>query len=127
MAREFIVTIEDKPGELARLGEQLGKSSVNVEAIMATTVDQKGLVRFVPSNAEKARAALDTGGYLYNEREVLIVNVLDEPGALGDAALVMSHAGINIDTVYGRTDGNVIFGVDDLDGAIQVAQGMAIL
>ena len=58
-------------------------------------------------------------------REVLIVRVHDEPGALGDMALVMSKAGINIDSVYVTTRGHVVLGVDDLAGATQVAEGMA--
>jgi len=58
-------------------------------------------------------------------REVLIVRVHDEPGALGDMALVMSKAGINIDSVYVTTRGHVVLGEDDLAGATQVAEGMA--
>ena len=58
-------------------------------------------------------------------REVLIVRVLDEPGTLGDVALVMSKAGINIDSVYVTTRGHVVLGEDDLAGATQVAEGMA--
>jgi hypothetical protein len=45
---------------------------------------------------------------------------------LGDVALVMSEAGINIDSVYVTTRGHVVLGVDDLKGAIQVAGGMAV-
>jgi len=46
---------------------------------------------------------------------------------LGDVALVMFHAGINIDSVYMTTRGHVVLGVDDLDGATQVAGGMAVM
>ena len=55
------------------------------------------------------------------------MRLLDEPGMLGDVALVMSRAGINIDSVYITTHGHIVLGVDDLDGAIQVACGMAVL
>jgi hypothetical protein len=58
---------------------------------------------------------------------VLIVEVLDEPGMLGDVALVMSEAAINIDSIYVSAVGHVVLGVDDLDGAIQVARGMAVM
>jgi hypothetical protein len=52
---------------------------------------------------------------------VLVVRVLDEPGTLGDVALVMLHAGTNIDSVYVTTPGHVVLGVDDLVGVTQVA------
>jgi hypothetical protein len=58
---------------------------------------------------------------------VLLVKVPDEPGMLGDIALVMSRAGINIDSVYVTTRGRVVLGVDDLVGATQVAWRMAAL
>ena len=55
-----------------------------------------------------------------------MVRVLDEPGTLAHVALVMSHAGVNIDAVYVTTGGDIVLGVDDLPGAIQVAGGLAV-
>jgi hypothetical protein len=46
---------------------------------------------------------------------------------LGDFALVMSKAGINIDSVYVATRGHIVLGVDGLSGAIQIAGGMAVM
>jgi hypothetical protein len=46
---------------------------------------------------------------------------------LGDVALVMSKAGINIDSVYVTTQGHIVLGVDDMAGAIQIAAGMAVM
>jgi hypothetical protein len=39
----------------------------------------------------------------------------------------MSRAGINIDSVYVTTRGQIVLGVDDLAGATQVAGGMAVM
>jgi hypothetical protein len=127
MATELAVALEDRPGTLARLGTVLGDAGVNIEAIMGSFRDGKGFVRFVPRDAEKAIRALDAAGLAWRRREVLVVRVLDEPGAFGEVALVMAHAGINLDAVYVTTRGHVVLGVDDLDGAIQVAGGMAVL
>ena len=57
----------------------------------------------------------------------LMGHALDEPGMLGDVALVMAKAEINIDAVYVTTRGHVVLGVDDLAGATQVAGGMAVM
>ncbi len=127
MATEFRVSLEDTPGALARLGGVLGDARVNIEAIQGVSLEGRGLVQFVPSDPEKAARALDAAGIAYVKREVLIVRVLDEPGTLGDVALVMSRAGINIDSVYVTTRGHVVLGVDDLVGATQVAGGMAVM
>jgi hypothetical protein len=55
------------------------------------------------SDEQKAAPALDAARIAYSKRDVLVVRVLDEPGMLGDVALVMSKAGINIDSVYVTT------------------------
>jgi hypothetical protein len=127
MATEFRVVIQDRPGTLARLGGVLGEVGVNIEAIQGTSHEGKGFIQFVPDDPEKTGQALDVAGIPYTKREVLIVRVLDEPGMLGDVALVMSKAGINIDSVYVTTRGHIILGVDDLAGALQVAGGMAAM
>ena len=127
MPTEFRVILEDEPGTLARLGGVLGNAKVNIEAIQGVSVEGKGMVQFVPDDPNKTAHALEAAGISYTRREVLIVRVLDEPGMLGDVALVMSHAGINIDSVYVTTRGHVVLGVDDLVGATQVAGGMAVM
>lgn len=127
MALEFKVTVLDTPGTLARLGTILGEAQVNIEAIQGTSREGKGFIQFVPSDEDKTSCALDAAGMAYSKREVLIVRVLDQPGMLGDVALVMSKAGINIDSVYVTTKGYIVLGVDDLAGAIQIAGGMAVM
>lgn len=127
MAPEFKVILEDRPGTLARLCTALGDARVNIEAIHGVSRAGEGFVQFLPNDAITAGQALETAGIPYTRREVLVVRVLDEPGMLGDVALVMSRAGINIDSIYVTTRGHVVLGVDDLLGATQVAGGMAVM
>lgn len=127
MAIEFKVELPDEPGSLARLGTVLGDAEVNIDGIHGTTGDGKSVVHFVTDNALEATRALDEAGIDYEIREVVVVKVLDEPGTLGEVALVMADAGIDIDSVYATTRGDVILGVDDVAGAIQVCGGMAVM
>jgi hypothetical protein len=127
MATEFTVILQDAPGSLAGFGQALGEARVNIVAIHGITRGGEGLVGLVADDPGRARQALASGGFPHTEREVLVVRVLDEPGALGQVALVMATAGVNIDTVYVTTKGYVVFGVDDLPGAIHVAAGMAVM
>src|SRR5260370_1414411 len=105
MAVELKVMVQDRPGTLARLGEILGDARVNIEAIQGTSREAKSFIQFVPNDPDQAAHALDAAGIGYTRREVLVVKVLDEPGMLGDLALVLSQAGINIDSVYVTTRG----------------------
>jgi hypothetical protein len=126
MATEFCVVLKDEPGTLARLGGALGDARVNIEAIAGSSRDGTSRVRFVCDAPDRAVRGLDAAGIPFQTREVLVVRVLDEPGTLGDVALVMSKADINIDAVYVTTRGHVVLGVDDLTGAMQIAGGMAV-
>lgn len=127
MANEFEVILEDRPGALARLGTALGDGRVNIEAILGVSRGGKSFVKLVTSDPDGTARVLDAAGIAHTRREVLIVKVLDQPGMLGDVALVMAKAEINIDTVYVTTRGHLVLGVDDLAGATQVAGGMAVL
>ena len=126
MAIEFTVLLDDRPGTLARLGDVLGKGRVNIDAIHGVAREGQGFVQFLPDDPDEASSALDRAGMPYTTREVLVVRVLDEPGMLGDVALVMADAGINIESVYMTTRGHVVLGVNDIDGATQIASSMAV-
>jgi hypothetical protein len=127
MTMEFRVSLENKPGSLARLATALGDAEVNIEAIHGRSGSAESVVHFITDRPDRARHALSKVGLASTTREVVIVKVLDQPGMLGDVALVMSEAGINIDSVYMTTRGHVVLGVDDLAGAVQVAGGMAVM
>jgi hypothetical protein len=127
MATEFTVKLENEPGTLARVGTVLGDADVNIVAIQGFSRGEESIVQFVTSNPAEVPAVLKAAGIPYTSREVLIVKVLDDPGMLGDVALVFAEAGINIDSVYVTTTGHVVLAVDDLDGAIQVAESMTVI
>jgi len=127
MPTEFKVTLEDRPGTLARLGGILGNAHINIEAIHGMRSEGRSTVEFIANDADEAARALEAAGVPYGTREVLAVRVLDEPGVLADLALVMSTAGININSIYVTTRGHMVLDVDDLAGAIQVAGGMALM
>ncbi len=127
MATEFKVSLGNMPGTLARVGTVLGDADVNIVAIQGFSRGEESIVQFVPNNPDQAAVALKAAGIPYTSREVLIVKVLDEPGDLGDVALVMTGAGINIDSVYVTIAGHVVLAVDDMKGASQVAEGMTVM
>jgi hypothetical protein len=68
-------------------------------------------------HAEAARHALAISHLgVSREREVVVVEVDDNPGVLADLARKVAKAGINIDLVYVATRNRLVFGSDDLEG-----------
>ena len=112
------VGVENRPGMLAKLGEGLGKAGVNIEGVCGVAAEGPAAVQILVEDAESARKALKASGFeIAGERQVLVLEVEDRPGALGAVARKMANAGVNIDLVYLATNTRLVLGADDLDKA----------
>jgi hypothetical protein len=114
MATDLMVGMEDRPGQLARLGEALGGAGVNVDGFFATTEGGRGQVHVLVEDASAARQALEGAGIqVADQRDVLVAAAPNQPGQLGQTARRLADAGVNIELAYGTADGKLVFGVDD--------------
>ncbi len=127
MARgtQLSVTMENKPGQLAKLGTALARAKVNIEAISVLDSSDVGVIRLVTSSNAKARAALKRAGMSAVQQPVLIVKLPNQPGALGAAARKLAAAKVNIEFVYGSAAGagkpsTIVIGVSDIARAAKV-------
>jgi hypothetical protein len=117
--KDLTVTLENRPGRLADLGDATGRAGVNIEGVCGTTGGRQGVIHILVEDAAATRAALSEAGIeVSDERDVLVVDVEDRPGTMGEAARRIGEAGVNIELVY-TTFGAVrlVLGVDDLDKA----------
>jgi hypothetical protein len=127
MARgtQLSVTMENKPGQLAKLGGVLARAKVNIDAVSVLDSSEVGVVRLVTSANAKARAALKKAGMNVVQQPVLVVKLPNEPGALGAAARKLAAAKVNIEYVYGSAAGagkpsKIVIGVSDIARAARV-------
>jgi hypothetical protein len=121
MATDLTVILEDRPGELARLGEVTGQAGVNVLGMCALTGEGKGYIHLLVDDelAGKTRSALEAAGMgVADAREVLVVDIEDRPGTLGEMARRFADAGVNIELAYTTFGGvKLVVATDDLDAA----------
>jgi hypothetical protein len=122
MAINLTVILEDRPGELARLGEATGINGVNIEGMAAFTGEGRGVIQILVEDGAKARAALEEAGIgIADEREALVIDIKDRPGSLGEAARALAEAGVNIELAYTTFGGvKLVIVTDDLDAARSV-------
>lgn len=114
MAKDLMVTLEDRPGTLAAMGEALGKAGVNVEGGCGFPSGGKGVFHLLVADAVAARRALEQAGIqVGQERDVLVLDVEDKPGALGSIARKVADAGVNIDLVYLASRTRLVLGTSD--------------
>jgi hypothetical protein len=118
MANDLLVVLEDRPGTLAEMGEVLGDAGINIEGICAVTYKGEGAVHILVDDPAAAKKALSASGIsVLSERDVLVMEIADNPGELGKKANALTAAGVNIELVYLATGTRLVLGVDDLEGA----------
>ena len=117
--------MEDKPGKLADLGEATGRAGVNIEGLCALVGDGKGFIHILVEDASRARKALEKAGIdVADEREAVVVDLHDKPGAMGEIARDLAEAGVNIDVAYTIFAGvRLVILTEDVDKARATLDG----
>src|ERR1700682_4406102 len=115
-AKEFTVTIEDKPGALAKCFVALAERGVNILAFQSFVEERESLVRFLADDAASAKAVLGSLHMIFEETDVALVRVAHRPGELARATSLLGEEQINIDYSYcglepGSTRALLVFGV----------------
>ena len=117
--KDLTVIMEDRPGKLAELGEATGKAGVNIDGLCAMVGDGKGLIHILVQDERAAKGALaDAGIEVADEREAVIVDLHDKPGAMGEIARDLAEAGVSIDVAYTIFSGvRLVIVTEDVEAA----------
>lgn len=120
MHKDFTLIPDDQPGVLARIGEAAGAAGINIEGISAFTGEGKGLVHLLVRDPEDAQRALAAAGFdVRAARDVLVLDIEDRPGAMGEVCRRLADHGVNIQQAYiagGGSSGGyrLVLAVDDI-------------
>lgn len=124
MATDIVIQVENEPGALAKVAAAVSDAGVNLAAATCTRPGDTADLHILVKHAEAARHALAISGLaVTSEREVVVVEADDRPGALADLARKVAAAGVNLDLVYVATGTRVVFGSPDLP-ALKAALGV---
>jgi hypothetical protein len=130
-AREFTISLEDRPGTLGKLCQALAEERVNILAYQQFAHEKgNGSVRLVLDNPDRAKIVFDRQRSNYKETEVAQVKLAHRPGELGRAASRLGDAGININYGYCGTEPStnatfLILGVAEVGKAMKVLEQAA--
>lgn len=121
MATDLEVILENQPGELARLGELLGDNGVNIRGMAAFTGQGRGVIHLLVDDevVDRCRDALEGAGMgVADAREVIVVDIDDRPGSLGELTRRLAAENVNVDLAYTTFGGvKVVIATDDMDNA----------
>jgi hypothetical protein len=115
--RDLVISVTDRPGEIARVANALARADVNIKSIAGIGFSKQGLIRVIPDDIEAARSALNESNIRFEESELVTAMLENKAGELACIAGKLSNAGLNVHAVYViGLEGDLVelaFAVDD--------------
>ena len=113
VATDLAVTLpEDRPGMLAKAVHAVSTAGINIEGY----AEMDGVVHVLTTDLGATRGALEAAGFkVVKEREVVLVQVEDQPGSAARIFRRIADAKVNIRFSYLATRNRLVVGADDLE------------
>lgn len=114
--KEFSVTLDDRPGTLAKATDAIAKAGVNIEGYCAVPSgkDGKGTFRVVTKDPSSTRKALETAGFkVQEERDIAVIEAEDRPGFLAQVLRRLAENELNVGPSYSITQNRIAISADN--------------
>lgn len=119
MAYQVSIFLENKIGHLERVTAVLKEAEINIRTMnLNHTASGWGILNLVVSNPVLARQLLVEKGLSAALREIVVIEMKDQPGGLDDLLKEIVKAGVNFTNAYGRSayaNENAYFVIDTED------------
>ena len=102
--KQLVITVNNQVGTLAEITSVVASSGINLIAICAYAVDNRGVIMFVSDNNDLAKKLLQAKKYDIREEDVVVISLDNKPGALQSITEKISRAGIDLNLMYGSVD-----------------------
>jgi hypothetical protein len=107
--RDLTFELKHQPGELARIASALARQQVAIRGGTLLAFGPRLLARFIPSDLDAARRALDAAGVRFEESEIMPVLLESRAGELAMLSTRLANAGVNVRAIYiTGTNGHVL-------------------
>jgi len=104
MAYQVSIFLENKIGHLERVTAVLKTAQINIRTMnLNHTASGWGILNLVVSNPMLAHHLLNENGLSSAMREIVVIEMIDQPGGLDDLLKVIVKAGVNFTNAYGRS------------------------
>jgi hypothetical protein len=102
-AKQFSITVDNKPGAVAEIVRTLGNSKVNILALAAWAEGPSGTLQMIVEDARRAKKAFDDARISYQEQVIDQIELANKPGALAKALDQLAAKGTNLNMIYATT------------------------
>ena len=120
---QLAVFLDNRPGTLARTCQALAKSKINILALSILDTVDHAIIRMVVDRPKDAEAVLAKLPAMVQRRDVVVMEVPNQIGALADVAERLAEAGINLEYAYctslvSQSAGAIVLRTNDLEATI---------
>ena len=130
--QQIAVFLQNKPGHLSGICKTLKDNGINIVTLSLADTQQFGILRLIVKDWESAAKKLEEAGYLVQLREVVAVEVKDQPGGMFAVLDMLGKSGVNVEYVYAFTfhksgdSAVLVFRFDDPDKALAALQASGV-
>lgn len=100
IATQLSIFAENKPGRMAKICYTLGQMGVNIYSMSVHDTVDHSIIRFIVDNPTKALILLEEDGLYIMTHKVVMVNIGNEVGNLGEISSLLARADDNIEYAY---------------------------
>jgi hypothetical protein len=113
--KEFALTLDDRPGTLAKVTDAIAKAGINIEGYCAVpSGNGKGTFRVVTKDPANTRKALESAGFkVQEERDIALIDAEDRPGFLAQTLRRLADNELNVGPTYSITQNRIAISADD--------------
>ena len=98
------ITMSNVPSSLAKVGDRLRSSDINIDAISCTESPTNTVIHLIVSDPESAKIILKELGHV-TATEVIAMKVKNRTGIIADIGRACAATGVNIHYIYSTTCG----------------------
>ncbi len=98
--KQVSVFLENKPGRLSHVCNALAREKINITAVTVSETKDRSVLRLVADDLNKTRQILKEHSIPFDEHEVVVVEMRNQPGALAQVCEQLAQQHINIDYAY---------------------------
>jgi len=107
--RDLLLELPPRPGELARIASALARQQVAIRGGTLMAIGPRILARFIPSDLDAARRALEGADVPFEETEIMPVLLESRAGELAMLSTRLAEGGVALRALYmTSTAGNLV-------------------
>ena len=128
--KQLSIFLENRPGGLAKICGTLSEAGINILALTIHDTVDHAIIRLLADRPVKALLILEQLGLYILESDVIVMDLDNQPGALGEVARKLARADINIEYAYcsateHQGTGSLILRTDEPDRTLELLSEMA--